>query len=197
MKKLYESVIYLNEHRIDGAYVECGVFKGGSVMNMALTQLNFDKKVHIHLYDTFEGMTPEGQYDVNYKGVSATRILKHHSKKCISSLTEVQKNVSLAHYPEEYLHYHKGDVAMTLSQDVPEKISLLRLDTDWYASTKIELEILYPRLVKGGVLILDDYGYWRGSRKATDDYFVSIGVDPQFEPIDEGVGAVSHIKHDA
>jgi len=194
MNKLYESVIYINEHNIIGSYVECGVFKGGSVMNMALTQLKFDKKVHIYLYDTFEGMTPEGDHDVNYRGVLASKILRNPSKKCICSLEEVKKNVGLACYPQEYLHYCKGDVAVTLQVEIPEKISLLRLDTDWYESTKIELEVLYPRLVKGGVLILDDYGYWRGARKATDDYFASIGVNPTFEPIDEGVGAVFYIK---
>ena len=194
MRKLYESVIYLNLHNITGAYVECGVFKGGSVMNMAMTQLKFDKKVHIYLYDTFEGMTPEGDHDVNYLGESASKILRNPRKKCICSLEEVKKNVSLTGYPEEYLHYCKGDVAVTLKQDIPENVSLLRLDTDWFESTKIELEALYPKLVKGGVLILDDYGYWRGARKATDDYFASIGIDPKFEPMESGVSGVLFVK---
>lgn len=194
MKKLYECVRYLNERPIDGAYVECGVFRGGCVMNMALTQLTFDRMVHIYLYDTFEGMTPEGNYDVNYKGVSASKILRNPSKKCVCSLEQVKKNVNTTCYPQEYLHYCKGDVVCTLRDEIPETISLLRLDTDWYESTKIELEVLYPRLAKGGVLILDDYGYWRGSRKATDDYFASIGADPALEPIDGGVGAMFSIK---
>lgn len=194
MKKLFESVKYLNEKNIDGCFVECGVYKGGSIMNMALSQLNYDRKVDIYLYDTFEGMTPETEYDVNNQGVSARRILKKESKKCICSLEDVKKNVSLAGYPEEFLHYRKGDVAKTLLQDVPDKIALLRLDTDWYESTKIELEVLYPRLVKGGVLILDDYGYWLGARKAVDEYFAGMGIAPAFEKIDEGEGAVFCIK---
>ena len=194
MEKLYGSIIYINKNNIEGDYVECGVYKGGSVMNMALTQLNYPKKVHIHLYDTFEGMTPQTEFDVNHMGVSASRILRNPRKNCVCSLEQVQKNVSLAHYPEEFLHYHKGDVALTLKKDIPEKISLLRLDTDWYESTKLELEVLYPRLVKGGILILDDYGYWKGARKATDDYFASIGIDPKLEPIEEGVSAVFCIK---
>lgn len=194
MRKLHESVIYINENNINGAYVECGVFKGGSVMNMALTQLKFDKKVHIYLYDTFEGMTTEGDHDINYQGVPASKILRNPRKRCICNLEQVKKNMGLTHYPADFLHYYKGDVAVILREEIPEKISLLRLDTDWYESTKIGLEVLYPKLVNGGVLILDDYGYWRGSRKATDDYFASIGVNPAFEPIDEGVGAVFHIK---
>jgi O-methyltransferase len=59
----------------------------------------------------------------------------------------------------------------TIPASVPEQIALLRLDTDWYESTKCELEILFPRLVKGGVIIIDDYGCWQGARKAVDEYF--------------------------
>ena len=67
----------------------------------------------------------------------------------------------------------KGPVEDTLNveENLPKKISVLRLDTDFYESTKKELEILYPRLVKNGILIIDDYGHWQGSRKAVDEYF--------------------------
>ena len=194
MKRLYEAVMEINKNQLEGAFVECGVFKGGSVMNMALTQLNFNKLVHIYLYDTFEGMTPQGEFDINHKGVSADRILKNPSKLCICSLEQVKSHLKLTGYPQGFLHFRQGDVAETLKTDLPKQISLLRLDTDWYESTKIELEILYPRLVKGGVLILDDYGYWKGAKKAADDYFHSIGMDPHFEPIESGVSAVISIK---
>ena len=194
MERLHESVVYINENNIDGAYVECGVYKGGSIMNMALTQLNYIKKVHIYLYDTFEGMTPQTKHDINYRGVSASRILKNPSKMCVCSLEQVKKNVSLAGYPKEFFHFRKGDVADTLKGNIPEKISLLRLDTDWYESTKIELEVLYPKLVTGGVLILDDYGYWLGARKATDNYFSSIGITPEFEALENGISGMLYIK---
>ena len=67
----------------------------------------------------------------------------------------------------------KGIVEKTLLEpkNLPEKISILRLDTDFYESTKIELEILYPKLVSGGFLIIDDYGHFKGCRKAVDEYF--------------------------
>lgn len=194
MGRLYESIVYINENNIEGSYVECGVYKGGSIMNMALTQLNFTKMVHIYLYDTFEGMTPPGEFDVNYRGVPGSKILKRPSKRGVCSLEEVKKNLSLTGYPQEFLHFRPGDVAVTLKADVPEKIALLRLDTDWYESTKIELEILYPKLVKDGVLILDDYRYWRGARKATDDYFSSIDIKPDFEPLESGVSGVIFVK---
>jgi hypothetical protein len=196
MKRLHESVVYINNNSIEGDFVECGVYKGGSVMNMALSQLAFDRKVHIYLYDTFEGMTPSGDYDVSYEGITAKDLLRRRPKaRCVCSLDQVKSNLKLTGYSNSLLHYHKGDVADTLKQgNAPEKVSLLRLDTDWYESTKIELEVLYPRLAKGGVLILDDYGYWKGARKATDDYFNAYGIKPNFKPIDEGIGAVLHIK---
>lgn len=191
MRALYESVVYINKNNLEGAYVECGVYKGGSVMNMALTQLNFGKPTHIYLYDTFEGMTPQGDFDINHAGVPASKILKNPSKMCICGLAEVKKNLSLTGYPQEFLHYRKGDVGVTLKEDgLPTRISLLRLDTDWYQSTKVSLEVLYPRLVRGGVLILDDYGYWKGARKATDEYFASLDITPKLEPIEGGVSAV-------
>lgn len=194
MEKLYQAVIQINKNNIEGDFVECGVYKGGSVMNMVLTQLNYKKRADIYLYDTFEGMTAETEYDVNYEGTPAQKILRRESKKCIASLEEVKRNVNITHYPEELLHYVKGDVAKTLLENVPERIALLRLDTDWYESTKIELEILYPKLVKGGILILDDYGYWKGARKASDDYFASIGIKPDFATMQKGISGVMFTK---
>lgn len=196
MQRLHESIVYINQNNIEGSFVECGVFKGGSVMNMALTQLKFKKIVHIYLYDTFEGMTPSGEFDVNYRGVSAKSILQNPSKMCICSLDQVRSNLKLTGYPQEFLHFRKGDVTVTLKNEAPQTIALLRLDTDWYESTRIELEVLYPNLIKGGVLILDDYGYWKGARKAVDDYFSSIGITPKFEPIEEGISGVLYIKKD-
>lgn len=194
MERLHEAVVYINKNNIQGSLVECGVYKGGSVMNMALTQLQFRNLAHIYLYDTYEGMTPSDEFDVNWRGITAARILKNPSKKCICSLEEVKKNVNLTNYPKEFLHFRKGDVASTLTKDIPQKIALLRVDVDWYKPTKITLEALYPKLVEGGVLILDDYGYWKGSRKATDEYFKKIGITPDFEPIEEGVSGVYCIK---
>ena len=60
---------------------------------------------------------------------------------------------------------------MLIEKNIPKKISILRLDTDFYESTKIELEILYARLETSGVLIIDDYGNYKGARKAVDEYF--------------------------
>ena len=89
-----------------------------------------------------------------------------------SSINEVEDNIKKK-VPDNDIKLIKGPVEQTLLQEInlPKKISLLRLDTDFYESTKVELEILYPRLVSGGFLIIDDYGHWKGSRKAVNDYF--------------------------
>jgi O-methyltransferase len=76
-------------------------------------------------------------------------------------------------YDERLCRIVQGDVVQTLRHEanLPEEIALLRLDTDWYASTIVELKVLYPRLAIGGILIVDDYGHWQGSKKAVDEYF--------------------------
>ena len=98
------------------------------------------------------------------------------SKKKIGSamcsLEDVKKNIK-KNTNIDNIFLIKGKVENTLrnKKKLPKKISILRLDTDFYESTKIELEILYPRIQSGGVLIIDDYGEWQGARKAVDEYF--------------------------
>jgi O-methyltransferase len=85
--------------------------------------------------------------------------------------TSVRETVLSSGYPEARLHFVRGPVEQTLPEHAPERLALLRLDTDWYESTRHELEHLYPRLADGGVLIVDDYGHWEGARRAVDEYF--------------------------
>ena len=85
-------------------------------------------------------------------------------------------------YPPERIHFVRGPVEETLPAGAPDEIALLRLDTDWYESTRHELEHLYPRLAAGGVLLVDDYGHWEGARKAVDEYFADHGDRPAAGP---------------
>jgi len=103
---------------------------------------------------------------------------------CFAPLPEVKENMARTNYPAELLHYIVGDVAETIPDQAPENLALLRLDTDWYPSTLHELQQLYPRLAAGGVLIIDDYGAYAGSRKATDEYFAANGPKPFLNRID-------------
>ena len=189
---LLNAVRYVIDEGLPGDFAECGVWRGGSVMAMAkqLSALGVNDR-RIWLYDTFAGMTAPTGADVEAgTGITAETMLADtavgdgNNVWCVAGLSDVQANVRSTGYPFDQITFVEGDVAVTLQQSVPESISLLRLDTDWYESTKLGLEILYPRLVVGGVCILDDYGHWEGARTAVDEYFATSGQRPFMHPID-------------
>ena len=179
---LTQAVRYLEAEGISGDFVECGVWRGGSVMAMARTLAECGSRDRrIWLYDTFQGMTEPSEHDVEAgSGIHAEQMLKvteigdGRNVWCVASRGDVEANLQMLDYPFERFTFVEGDVAETLDDSIPESIALLRLDTDWYASTKKSLEVLYPKLVTGGICILDDYGHWEGARKAVDEYFDSL-----------------------
>lgn len=177
MYALYSAVNYILDRNIEGDFVECGVWKGGSSL---LTSLIFQQRGvqnrAVYLFDTFEGMTPATEDDVDYKGNSGSQMMEDYSDQsgwCYAHLEKVQETFAEHHF-DFPVNFVKGDVVQTLKREKPEQISILRLDTDWYESTMEELVQLYPRLSIGGVLVIDDYGYWEGARKATDEYFRTV-----------------------
>lgn len=171
-----QSVRYVVAAGVPGDFVECGVWRGGSTMAAALTLLSLGKRdMTLHLFDTFEGMTAPTARDVDYTGTRASgrygrNKRRHASQWCRASLEDVRANLSESGYEMSQMVFVKGRVEDTIPEAAPRQISILRLDTDWYESTRHELEHLYPRLSPGGVLILDDYGHWQGCRQATDEY---------------------------
>ncbi|MBL1140646.1 MAG: macrocin O-methyltransferase [Proteobacteria bacterium] len=174
---LIEAVKYIVKNDIEGALVECGVWKGGSAMTMALTLSEMDEDSReIFLYDTYTGMSAPSDEDVsNLWGKAsdtfcATSTSEDTSDWCLSPLEEVKNNLKKTSYPQEKIRYIKGKVEDTIPELIPDKIALLRLDTDWYKSTKHELIYLFPKLSKNGILIIDDYGCWEGAKKAVDEY---------------------------
>ena len=179
MYGLFKAVEYLIDSNISGDFVECGVWKGGSTMLIAntLIQLNSNDR-KIYLYDTFEGMPEptENDYYISNKKTHAVDRWKKQQKQdintwCFTPLTEVKNNMYSTGYPKNKIIFIKGKVENTIPKTIPSEIALLRLDTDWYESTKHELIHLYPLLSKNGVLIIDDYGHWAGAKKAVDEYF--------------------------
>lgn len=173
---LIQAVQYVVANRIPGDIVECGVWKGGSMMAVAQTLLQTNStERHLHLFDTFEGMTPPKEIDASRHGVKAAGKFKERqtgggSDWCYAPLEAVQQALYSTGYDPAKLHFIKGRVEDTIPTHAPPAISILRLDTDWYESTRHELVHLFPRLAQHGVLIIDDYDYWDGSRKATDEY---------------------------
>jgi O-methyltransferase len=178
---LVRGVDYVSASSIPGAFVECGVWRGGSMMAVALTLLRLGiTDRDLYLFDTFSGMTAPTDEDVRHSGERAADLLAGESPDAdiwaIASLDEVREAVLGVGYPSERIHFVEGPVEDTLPENAPAEIALLRLDTDWYTSTKHGLVHLYPHLARGGVLILDDYGYWQGARRAVDEYLSEQNV---------------------
>lgn len=185
---LYSGIRYICQQGIPGALAECGVWRGGSSMLIALTLHALGESVRdLYLYDTFEGMPYPGEKDV----ISSTGASVRERWESIEEngripfedwkvgLDEVRSNMAATGYPVEKVHMIAGMVEKTLTAQEhkpPAELSLLRLDTDWYDSTRVELEQLYPRLSRGGVLIIDDYGHFDGARLAVDEFFASLPV---------------------
>lgn len=192
MHALYSATRNVIDNGLAGDFVECGVWRGGSVMLIALTLLRCGVRDRdLWLYDTFSGMTAPNAQDVQtMSGRAAADILRERPRTPddpfwgISPRAVVERNLRSTGYPFERFHFVEGDVLTTLQTNAPHEIALLRLDTDWYESTRHELEHLYPRLVRGGVLLLDDYGYWRGARKATDEFLATVQPRPLLHRID-------------
>lgn len=180
---LYEAVRYVSLSKITGDIVECGVWKGGSMLIAAHTLAGLgDTDRTLWLYDTFEGMTPPGAADVPVAGIGADHFYK--APKLRAGVNEAKATMALSGYPEDRIDYIVGDVRDSLQVMRPKSIALLRLDTDWYDSTKVELEALYDLVVPGGVVLFDDYGHWLGSKQAIDEFFASRGEHPLLHRMD-------------
>lgn len=171
LQGMIDALRLIESEGISGDIVECGVWRGGNII--LARKLCPDRDCW--LYDTFNGMTEPGRFDRKPHGPLALHKYKRKAGEpwMAASLSEVKKAFfDTGTFDETRLNFMVGPVERTLVQySPPREIALLRLDTDWYSSTKIELEKLYPNLVSGGILIVDDYGHWLGARKAVDDYF--------------------------
>jgi O-methyltransferase len=183
---LCSAVEYVVRHEIPGAFVECGLWRGGSLYAVALRlrQLGAMDRELIG-FDTFSGMTEPTEHDVDYTGAPAAHppileALSRAANRVFGSPGQAQPGTSRdevfallasSGYDPARIRLVEGPVEKTLPEHAPDAVALLRLDTDWYESTRHELEHLYPRLCTGGVLLINDYGHYRGARKAVDDYF--------------------------
>lgn len=178
---LCDAVRYIDDNQIAGAIVECGVWRGGSMMAATLTLRSVRE---LYLFDTFAGMPPPSEHDARYDGTPADDLLRVDEQTVArASLDDVMANVLGTGYTGN-VQFIPGKVEDTIPTQAPDRIALLRLDTDWYESTRHELEHLYPRLVPNGVLIIDDYGHWDGARRAVDEYVATLPLRPLLHRID-------------
>lgn len=180
---VYQSLNYIRDNSIPGDLVECGCALGGVAifMRLCLTRWGMDRT--IHLFDTFVG-PPIGSRDIIHGGQELvwSAAMENHRVGTEQNIIDVTGSL-------EGFRIVEGFVEQTLPATTMPELALLRLDTDFYESTKIEFELLYPKLRRGGVLIIDDYGYFQGSRRATDEYLATIRPTPLLNRIDQGVWA--------
>ncbi len=182
---LLGAVDHIVRHRIAGDIVECGVWRGGSMMAVALALMaRGDTSRHLYLYDTFDGMSEPTDEDTNRVSGEPARLQLERAARddavwAVAGLDDVRANLASTGYPTERIHFIQGKVEDTIPGRLPAAIALLRLDTDWYESTRHELQHLYPLLTRHGVLIIDDYGHWDGARRAVDEYFAA-SAEPVF-----------------
>jgi hypothetical protein len=193
---LIDAVRYLAGRRLPGDLAECGVWRGGSVLAMILALRDAGEEPRdIHLFDTFSGMTEPSVHDTSPfdpPALETWRTAKERGGRpwpdlfdpSMFSVGTVEATLLGTGYPRDRLHFVVGAVEETLPAQAPAELALLRLDTDWYESTRHELEHLYPRLVPGGVLIIDDYGHWEGARRAVEEYFREHPPRPLLSRID-------------
>ena len=174
---LRQAVMYVEKAGIPGAIVECGVWRGGSMLVVAHTLMELgatDRE--LYLFDTFETMPPPGTHDRDVWGNHAADTFDAALTSPVYAYIpqdEIRSLLVDTGYPAERMHFVKGMVEQTIPDNAPERIALCRLDTDWYESTAHEMEHLYPRIAAGGVLLVDDYGHYMGSKRAVDEYITA------------------------
>jgi hypothetical protein len=193
-----DAVEHVTRHKIPGDVVECGVWKGGSMAAAARTLVHHNGSNpnqqqiarDLWMYDTFDGMSAPTDQDVDFLGHTAAVLMDQQDPEestsvwCKSPLDEVKETMAKTGYPSSQIRYVVGKVEDTLPTNTPDSISILRLDTDWFESTRCEMEHLFPKLQPGGILIIDDYGHWQGCRKAVDEYFEQHKIQMLLNRID-------------
>ena len=196
LQSLIDAVRFCVARDVPGAFAECGVWRGGSALAMVLTlqELGVSDR-DVWLYDTFEGMTEPTEHDVSPLDPPALQTWEAARRANAVPWPEyfdpetfnedvVRETLTATGYPAERLRFVRGPVEETIPAAAPDALALLRLDTDWYVSTKHELDHLWPRLAPGGVLIVDDYGHWEGARRAVDEYFAAHPPAPLLHRVD-------------
>lgn len=188
---------YVEDNNVPGAIVEFGVWRGGMSMIGAEVVRQRNSTRTSFLFDTFEGMTEPTSRDVEmFSGRSASHLLSRERKRsmgkssyntwCIADSDDVRSGFDYLGIPSSQYRLVKGDVMNTVPTEVPDCLAICRVDTDWYESTRHILENCWDRISPGGVLLLDDYDAWSGSRTATDEFFRSRDLFPLMSRCDYG-----------
>ena len=202
---MMDATRYVLRREIPGAIVECGVWRGGMMQIVARTlvaeadapNMAYANQRELWLYDTYTGMPdPESPLDRDlYRGEHASHKMGREPRIsddgsptiwCVADFDDVCTGMASTSYPKERIHFVKGLVEDTIPNEAPSEISILRVDTDWYSSTKHILHELFDRVSPSGVIILDDYDSWEGAKAATDEFLTERGLTPLLVRLDRG-----------
>jgi O-methyltransferase len=194
----YRAARYVAENKVPGAIVECGIWRGGCVLLMADAIAKTGAIYDYYLYDTYAGMSEPGNEDTSAIGHARkffgnAKWGKDHVDWCYASVDDVSANIEVSGNPRERFKLIEGKVEDTIPNTVPDEIALLRLDTDWYESTRHEMIHLFPKLTRGGVFICDDYGFWQGAQKAVDEYLAALD-EPFLLTVDSSTGRAIGVR---
>jgi O-methyltransferase len=182
IKSLINLSLYLNSRRIEGDFVECGTYKGGTAAILS-KYMGADK--HLYLYDSFKGMPPTSDKD----GAEAAKWVGG----CRGTVEDVREAMKLVSTDDSRYTIVEGWFENTFREILPEKVAFLHCDADWYNSVTLVLDTFYPLISKGGCVVLDDFGYWEGCREAFYDFCVRHNEKPLLERV--GVSQAYWIKH--
>jgi hypothetical protein len=158
---------------LSGALVECGVWNGGSAAVLADAARQPGR--HVWLFDSWAGLPEPGTRDGER---ARTEWARHGGQFNVGDVGKPPEAFRVAGLSDCVLHLRRGWFRDTLPAATAEigGVAILHIDADWYDSVKLCLKALYPLVVKGGLVILDDYGHWPGCRAAVDEFFVKSPV---------------------
>ena len=181
MKVLINSIDYIYRNKIRGVLIECGVWKGGCIMAMMERLRQLKMRRQVWAYDTFsKGMTGSSSADIDCKGNSGSSL----EGQLFTPREEFEANISKVDYDFKRIRIIEGDIRKTIISHTPQRISLLRIDIDFYEATKCVLKNCYPLVSEGGVVIFDDYSWWDGCKLAVDEYFDNMEESPTYVSAD-------------
>lgn len=179
-------------NRIEGDFVEAGVLNGGCGILLAgvINELKSDKKVY--LADSFEGLPEPSKHDSdfdNYIWYPYANHFDEHILNCKCDMETVEANFKKYNLLQVNVHFIKGWFNESLINSPIKQISVLRIDADWYDSTKCVLDTLGPKVSSGGYIIIDDYNL-EGCKKAVDEYLAKQPKSYSVEYADKESGII-------
>lgn len=172
LKNLIQLSTQLNNNLIDGDYVECGTYKGGSAAVLS-RYLGTARK--LWLYDSFEGMPETTAQD--------GKVARQYIGKGAVELEDVYTILKTVGADLAKVKIIKGYFEDTFRADLPEQVALLHCDADWYESVLLTLRTFYDLIPEGGIIVLDDFGYWEGAREAFYDFVKERDIKPLLERV--------------